>query len=661
MVIISFGESFGMPDWEYTPWETDVPLLIQNAAMGAITPEVGLRTVSDEVMTNIPSSPWVVDDITVADLPFVMDAPELEPVPAIEFNYEAPTMDAFRELNPIDVALSVDWPDFVATAPVLDFGGEPGALQVDDPGQAPVLEDVALPDAPSYDLPTPPAIEDLALPVPPSADIPDFDRTIELADLPEVKAMDFVYQQYDSEMSPVIVAKLLARLLTGGTGLSAAAESAIFDQQLYRREQANEAAFDEMLNFFEGRGFSLPTGVMDAKAAQLTKARLRETSDISNSIMVEQAKLAKEDEQFILKTGIEFESLCRDFFIKENGIRLSAAKEVSENSIAILQAAIASNNALIAAYQAYAQVHEMKIKQALAKLEVFKAALEGVKLQAEIQDLRVKVYTSLLQGVLAQIEVYKGRMQGAALLMDIQKTKMEVYGKRVDVFTARVNAWATEWSGYKAKVEGQIARVQAFSAETQAFGTQVAAIKNMVEGYAAQKQVELNINAQRLQENQFILEKYKADLQGALGEADMELKVNTLVLQGYTAKLQGITAVYDAKYKAANALIEISKTRAGIAAEVSKLRVNLALGNLSASSEIKKTQLAGTATIRAALAGQTHMSGTASNSVATGVQMQAAYQKSFSQSQNKSASWSKSKSTNTSTINQTSTTNSDPD
>lgn len=647
-----------LPDWDYPLWETDVPLIIQNAVLRSpSTPSVALNGVSDSMNFSVPASNWEVPDITVADIPFNMDPPELEPVPAIVFDYDKPDLEAFRQLNPIDIALSVDWPSFVGTAPVLDFSGEPGPLTATDPGAAPNIDDVPIPEAPSYVLPDAPTIEDLVLPQAPEVFIPEFDRELVLNDIPDTKAMDFIYAAYNSEVGPVLASKLIGRLIAGGTGLSQETEEAIFGRHLYRREQASEQAFADMLGFFESRGFSLPTGIMQAKADELTRAKLRETADIADSIMIEQAKLAKEDEQFIMKSGMDFEAMCRDFFIKETGIRLEASKAVSENSIALLQAAIASNNALIAAYQAYAQVQETKIRTAMAKIELFKAQLEAVKTQADIQELKVKIYSVLLQGVLAQIEVYKGRMQAASLLMEIQKTKMDVFGKRVEVYTAQTQAWATQWSAYRAKIEGQIARVQAFSAEASAFATQVTAIKTRVEGYVAEKQIELQINEQTLKENTLKLEKLKAELQEALGSAELDIKYDTLLMQGYETKMRGITAVYDAKYKMAGALIEQAKSKAGIAMEVSKLRTNIALGNLSVAGEVTKSVIAGTATIRAAIAGQTHVSGTASNSLATGVQMQAGYQKSFSQSQSKQASWSRSQSKSDSTITQETTTN----
>lgn len=580
---------------------------------------IALTQVSDAFYPEVPVAVWSPPDINIGDLGVDSYAIDIGSPPSPTLNFEMPEMEQLATLTPIDIAISLDWPTLSAEKPVLDFTGTPDDFDGDAyaPGAPPETAEVALPDVPVMTIPEAPVIGEVYIPTMPEVTIEDFDETLILQEIPATEALDFVMTNYLSDIRGALAAKIFERILIGGTGLEAAVEDAIFAREVYRVDQQFTKGTGDILSFFESRGWSLPSGVMAGRLDEAIRGRDRALADTSNGIMVKQAELAKEEGQFILKTGIDFEQLCQALFLEETKIRLDAARTVAEHNIAVINAAIATNNAAIEAYKALSAVYNTKVQAALAKIELFKAQIEAAKVDAETKKLLVDIYNSLLQGVLTEAEIYKTQMQGAEIAMGIQRTKLEVYTARVGAFTAMVQAWATEWKAYEAKVSGQTARVQAYSTEVSAYETQVKATSAVASVSIEEARLKMEANKQTIDMNSAKLQVFQAKLQAALGLLDAEVKVFDGEIKAYTAKVGAITAEYEAHYRVGSLKIEAAKTKALTATEVAKLSSSVAIANAQISGEINRSVIAGMATIRASIAGQSHNSGSRSTSTST--------------------------------------------
>lgn len=582
-------------------------------------PNIALTEVSDVFYYEVPLSVWAPPEINLDDLNISDYDINIGDAPTTTLTFTPPTLDTLSELSPVDLTLVLTWPELSAEKPVLDFSGAPGDLDVDayNPGTPPETSDIELPTEPDLTMPEAPTIREIAIPETPEVSIEDFDKTLVLQDLPAVGALDFVYTAYNDEVEKTVIARYLAKLMLGGTGLEASVEDAIFARETYRVEQTFQKNLEDSLGFFESRGWSLPSGMLGAKFDELSKAKALALADSSNGITVKQAELAQSNDQFLIKTGVDLTQILQAFFIEETKIRLEAARAVAENNIAILNAAIQTNNQAIQAFNAQAQVYEVKVRAALAKIEIFKAQIEAAKLDAETQKLYVDIYNALLQGVLAEVEVYKTRMQGAEIAMGIQKTKLEVYTARIGAFTAMVQAWATQWKAYETKISGQTARVQAYQTEVSAYQTEVEATKAVASVKIEEARIKLEGNKLTIQENEAKLAKYNAELSAAVAKLQSNVQVHSANVEAYKATVSALTAKYDAYYKAGQLRIELAKAKASVAVDVAKLSSAVALTNSQGQWEMGKAAISGTATVRAAIAGQTHKSGTASNTAST--------------------------------------------
>ncbi|HOI95562.1 MAG TPA: hypothetical protein PK250_12725 [Syntrophobacter fumaroxidans] len=282
--------------------------------------------------------------------------------------------------------------------------------------------------------PTPPdddnlTIRDIAVPELPSL------REIELPAFPELPVPDipdwrFHEEMYTSEVLDRLKARLLELSKSGSLGIPAEAADAIFSQARRRNEIGDAKLYEEAMNFWAARGFTLPPMML---AARLEDARIeieRRNSDINEKIMIQQAQMEVEGWKNILAHMISLEGAMLGHSDAVNGRALEEAKAVVQTAL-----------------DAYK-----------TKVEGYAAAMEGIKAQADVQ---IAVNKQSLDIYLAQIEKYKADLQLAV--------------SRVEVI---VKAYAARVEGYGADIKAGSAQLEA---EVKAFQARVDQAKNQTE------------------------------------------------------------------------------------------------------------------------------------------------------------------------------------
>lgn len=135
---------------------------------------------------------------------------------------------------------------------------------------------------------------------------------------------------YDTTLFQTLLTRLTNDLQLGATGLDASVEAEIIARAQARQDIIDDKQEQEALEFFSSRGFTLPTGAMQAAVAELANERARNRADLNGKVMIEQAELAQKNSQFIIGMAKDVEVMLREFFNKVNDRALDYAKAIAQ-------------------------------------------------------------------------------------------------------------------------------------------------------------------------------------------------------------------------------------------------------------------------------------------------------------------------------------------
>jgi len=228
----------------------------------------------------------------------------------------------------------------------------------------------------SFTKPTPPSCGDFL-----SVEIP----TITIPDPPGDPAAEFIYNEpiYQSQMLEDLKAALIAYLESGGTGLSATVEAALWARAEARKDLLNEKVYNEALNFFAARGFALPPGALTGRLTEALKEQARASAQINYEIMIEQARLAQTNTHFTITSAIQLEGQEREYFDK-------VATRAFNKARALVDVII--------------NVYNAKMQGYIAKMEGKKAEIDLARMKGELVITANRNTTEVFQAMVSKYE-----------------------------------------------------------------------------------------------------------------------------------------------------------------------------------------------------------------------------------------------------------------
>ncbi len=235
------------------------------------------------------------------------------------------------------------------------------------------------------DLPVDPQLIDATLDA-----FPDFPDLV-VGDIPAPN------ETYTSALLTALKAKFLADVQSGGTGISAAVENAIFQRQSERDLLIHNDTMDEIAATVARGGYPIPNGALrsaqDKELLNYSNKRL----DVSRDISIKSFELAFQHTQFVMQTGVTFEANLMGW----------------AHGVAVLASDVAK--AVVA-----------------MTIEAYKARSDGIS----------KKIIGIIEKAKAKIEYNRG-------LIEIFASKVNAYGAKIKGEGDRVNAVAR---GYEAEV-----------------------------------------------------------------------------------------------------------------------------------------------------------------------------------------------------------------
>lgn len=202
---------------------------------------------------------------------------------------------------------------------------------------------------------------------------------------------------------------VLARL-AGGTGLSSAIETAIWDRARSRELANAQAAIDEATSQAEALGFDLPTGVLNEGIRRETSAYYDRASGLSRDVAIKQAELEQANMQKAIEQANQFitaVSSFEDTLTQIQSRRQMVAVEVYRNQIDAFRASI---DVFRAEVEQDVKQWEVQIKQLEAQMTFIQ---ENAKINTEITRANL---ATLLEAAKAGTQVY-AQLTAAAYTM----------------------------------------------------------------------------------------------------------------------------------------------------------------------------------------------------------------------------------------------------
>jgi hypothetical protein len=264
--------------------------------------------------------------------------------------------------------------------------------------EAPTDEQLEISDV---DVPVAPTTTDITIP---TLTTPSF----ETINLPSV-TYSFSELSYASALADAVKAALISWINTGGTGLSADVEAAIWARAQARQQAQNEKLYADEENYFAGRGWLMPPGAMVAGLREINREIARANAQTNYEIMIEQARLAQANTQFAFTTSVQMEGQDKEFANQIGNRALQAAKD---------------------AVSVIVEIFDAKVKERLGQYELVKVEAEVAK---TIVDMQAAANRSKAEIYSADIEKFKAILQKE---LGIIESLAKVYGFKVAGFEA---------------------------------------------------------------------------------------------------------------------------------------------------------------------------------------------------------------------------------
>lgn len=521
-------------------------------------------------------------NINNLDIPGSIDAPSISAT--------KPTFNSAlgAQITEVSIPTFSDPPTFLSVVPAFSFTDKPDVVAPTHPGDAPLIADRDMPDSPEIALPDVPSLRELSLPDVPEILIPDFAGVSPADDVPDLVAPNFMWTEADyTERLPELASKMAHYLAFDFD----AAETAIWERGQERVDRATNQAVDAITNDFAARGFFLPTGSM---LAAINEARMKGAEaryDNAREAMIEAAKLNTQKLTVAIQSGIQYESMWMQNYSQYLQRAFESQKYSADLAMKVAELKISRFNIRLQAYQIEAQVHRDLIQAELAKLETYKAQLEGQKLIGELNIQDVEIYKARLQGSLAEIELYKNQVQAVVGTIEVDKARLQGYESKVNAFKAMVDANSSEYAAWAELMKGEVMKGQIFESEAKAFASRTDAYKTGVSAQIDGAKLMLENNAQKLQQFNTAIAKYDSELRGYSAEIDAEARQYGAYVQYFDSLIKGVSLDLDAQVKVAG--FDLDKYRVQIQANIEEAKANVQLTQEEVRLSIAKLGEAG--------------------------------------------------------------------
>lgn len=539
--------------------------------------------------------------VSQVDIPFTAVASGFTP-PPIGYTLSLPAVPAAPTVNfpalaspddltllPVDPVVPEDTPDFTATVPVLQILDKPTALSATEPGDAPLVTDVVLPDAPVIVFPDDPLMQLISIPTAPTLDLPVWSGIAPDGTSLVTPTTGFVWSEdyYDSSLLNSVSSRLTT-MLAGGTGLPPSIEQAIWDRGRAREDVIAKKATQEAYEEFASRGFALPSGALAGRVAEVWQKNREAGSTFSRDVAIKQAELEVENLKYSVTTGIQLEGQLMTYSGQYAQRALDAAKTTVQVAIDIFNAQISLYNARLQAYQTEAQVYKELIQAETIRLEQYRLEIDAQKLIGEINMQAIQIYKTRIDALMAAVELYKAELEGVKTVVDVDRVRIEGFRATVDAYKAMVDAKTSEYQAWSESIKGEVAKVSIYEAQARAYGS-------LVDAYRTGETVKIENMKSKIDANELLVKAFAAEVdylaeqvKAAVAQVDTSVKIYDGQAKVYASQVGGEEARVRALAEQVRLIIAAGSTDAELKLKAAGINVDQLLRIATVEQESRK-------------------------------------------------------------------------
>jgi hypothetical protein len=262
-----------------------------------------------------------------------------------------------------------------------------------------------------------------------------------------------------NEIKEGLLGRINTELVEGSTGLNETVEEAIWQRARSRQELENIQKYYEAENYYAARGFDLPPGALAGRMNELLVEQARNDSYLNNDVMVEQARLAQANSQFILREGagiisqfeqnyiqsvLSYNKNLLDLFLADTevwkgqvSVEITRVETILKVYLGEIDAYKADVSAAVADIELQGKVVELTVRQELAKAEI---ALKKIQMQIEIAKIQYGLQSDSLKAgaqVIAQLAAGALSAVNASASMSMAGSVSEAVGTSVTEYYDR--------------------------------------------------------------------------------------------------------------------------------------------------------------------------------------------------------------------------------
>lgn len=480
----------------------------------------------------------VSSGFTAPAIGYTLALPAVPAAPTVRFPaLAAPDDLELSTVSPVTPAVA---PDFTATVPVVQILDKPAALSATQPGDAPLVSDVTLPDAPVIVFPDDPTMQLISIPTAPTLALPTWSSTAPDGTSLVAPTTGFIWSEdyYDSTLLNSVTSRLTT-MLAGGTGLPPSIEQAIWDRGRAREDVIAKKATQEAYEEFASRGFALPTGALAGRVAEVWQKNREAGSTFSRDVAIKQAELEVENLKFSVQTGIQLEGQLMTYSGQYAQRALDAAKTTVQVAIDIFNAQVALYNSRLQAYQTEAQVYRELIQAESLRLEQYRTEIEAQKLIGDINMQAIQIYSERIKALMAAVELYKAELEGVKTVVEVDRVRIEGFRATVDAYKAIVDAKTSEYQAWAESIKGEATKVSIYEAQARAYGT-------LVDAYKTGETVKIENMKAQIDANELLVKAFAAEVdylaeqvKAAVAQVDTSVKIYDGQAKVYSSQIGG--------------------------------------------------------------------------------------------------------------------------
>lgn len=504
--------------------------------------------------------------------------------------------------------------DFVVSIDDVSFPGAPfftAALDqptipdapefiVQTPADKPDITDPrALPSNITDDRPTTFIVGNYNIPSPNAVTIPDFTEDIPANTLvPPDQQFNYVEPIFALTLKDDITTKLNNDINNGGTGLDSDIEDAIFDRAEERDKLVLEETIQAITDEWSGRGFSLPTGVLQG---QIEKARLEHDNNrltTNRDIQKLQADLAQTNTHFSIDKGLNLVAQEYQYAHQVNERTLRSEQSLIEFTVALWETKVTDHNLKLERVRTQATKNASILEGERLRLEAYKNELLELDAKSMLDKDKINNYIAQVNSFNAKRGLFMDQVNAVNTSMSVEDLKIRFYESQTRDYVSRVNAENSKFVSHSSTVDGELGKVKVFAAQTDAYAAEVAGARITNESQIAK--LDSNVKSEDMRLRGFIanIDKWKDKVALAESELGFESSMYGKDIDSFVAETQRDVAQASINLKASEMGQRLDIENLKVTA--SKLQADLQ-GTLAAAGIRLEAQKALTSTFMALL------------------------------------------------------------